>query len=412
MPYLTPNPSSPFGSPGSKAPDPVSRAPNRKPVSSGRNSRLRLRDRSDRPSTHAELRELAGHAPRDRRPRLRLRLVADDADDLEAPAMTLSARPRRIAQALERDPHLRGPAVRHDLAAGVEQRVPGLVAADAELSRAAHAAAAAAPTRSAAAPRGRRAAARPREPGAAVGVHEGIALHAVAVDLELIRALLVEERVEQHRHAVVAADLLAVGPIDAHHLGPGVVGVEGEVEMVAVVRHPHLGLLRAGRALDGRDLDEVRDVGGGLPDRVVEPAVDLRRRAGPPDDRRGAGWRRRREPSASPGATGALGTALGRRVAAGRRPPERERAGHVPLGLGVGSGWDDKGRGPRCEALGECGGRSRLEVGSRRHAGRRYGRVARRSGQSPGERRAHLVLEVEQVAEIAIDAGAERNRAG
>ena len=50
MPYLTPKPSSPAGSSVEYSPLPVSRAPSLNPVTSGRSSRLRLSDKSDRPS--------------------------------------------------------------------------------------------------------------------------------------------------------------------------------------------------------------------------------------------------------------------------------------------------------------------------------------------------------------------------
>ena len=170
--------------------------------------------------------------------------------------------------------------------------------------------------------------------------------------------------------------------------------------MVVVVGHPHLGLLRARCALDGRDLDEVRDVGRGLPDRIVQAAVDVGRVARAPDDHRRARSRRRREAAASH-RTPALG-AGGRR--AGPRFAERERTGHVPFGLGR----NDAGRRRGRDALGPWGGCRRGHTCRRRHAGRRS-RVGR---QVPGERRTQLVLDVEQVAEVAVDAGAERGRAG
>ena len=191
-------------------------------------------------------------------------------------------------------------------------------------------------------------------------------MHAVAVHLELIRTLLVEERVEQDRHAVIAADLLAVGPVHAHDLGPGVVGVEGEVEGIAVIRDPHLGRLRAGRALHRRNLDEVRDVGGRFPDRVVEPAVDLRRRGRAPDGGHRTILASRCESAAARCVAGGIPA---RRRSAAAGPPEGQRARDVALGPGLG--------------------------------------FTRGSRESRGERRGDLVLDVEEVAERAVDPGAE-----
>ena len=71
-------------------------------------------------------------------------------------------------------------------------------------------------------------------------------------------------------------DLLAVGAVHPHHSRIGVVGVEREVEMVVVVRHPHLGVLASGGALDGGHLHEFGEVRRSLPHGVVEPTVDLR----------------------------------------------------------------------------------------------------------------------------------------
>ena len=254
------------------------------------------------PLQDPELRQLPRHPARDRRPRLRLGLAADHAGDLEAPAPPALARQRGIAQALERDRHLGRPAVLDHPPARLVERVPRTVAADAELSGVAQPAAAAARAPAPAAAARARLLRRPaaRRAPAAVGVDQLVALDAVAVHAELVRALLIEKRIEQHRHAVVAADLVPVGPVGPDHPRIGVVDVEREVQVVAVVRHPDLGLFRPGGALHRCDLDEVVDVGRRLPDRVVEPAVEVGRLCGAADGDAFAGYRRRREPAAAP----------------------------------------------------------------------------------------------------------------
>ena len=182
------------------------------------------------------------------------------------------ASPLRIPEALERNGHLCDEAVGDDAGGGLEEHVPGGVAAgDAE----------------AAAPRG------PRP-------QNRVPLHPVAVHREDVGPLLVEERVEIDQEQVVLDGLVAVAPVRAHHARIGVVGVQAQIEVGAVVGDVDVARFAGRGAVEGPALDERGDVGGGAPDGVIEPAVDHRGGLRPrrPDDRpprvgRGAGTRRR-----------------------------------------------------------------------------------------------------------------------
>ena len=151
--------------------------------------RLHLQVAAGRQAGHpvhdSHLRQEPGDVPRDRRPHDRLVLVPDLPDDLESPGMRHTAGPRRIPQALERDRHLGREPVRDRLAAAQEKGVPRSVA-----------------TRHAAAPAAAESAATAAP--AAAAADDGIALHAVAVHREHVRALLIEKRVEVDRDGVVA----------------------------------------------------------------------------------------------------------------------------------------------------------------------------------------------------------------
>ena len=151
-----------------------------------------------------------------------------------------------------------------------------------------------------------------RRPVLPVRSHQRVPLDAVPAHGKLVRALLVEKWIKQHRHLVVAATLVAVGAIDPHHRRFAVMRVEGEVHVVAVVRHPHFGLLAAGCPRHRRDLHELGDVRRGLPDGVIETTIDLRRRGRPGNNRTGTIVRRdRRKPAASTASTPTAGRGVG-----------------------------------------------------------------------------------------------------
>ncbi len=210
---------------------------------------------ADRP----HLRQLARDAARHRGPDHRLVFRLQGSADLEPPAV-LALAARRIAQALERDGHLRRPAVVDDSPARFEQRVPGPVAA---------------PTHG--------------PEAAAPAPQYCVPLDAVGVHREAVGPLLVEEGVEDHRDPVVAPGLVAVDPVGAHLGRVAVVGVEGEIEVVGVVGDADLGPLGRGRALDRVGLDEVGHEGRRAPDRVVEAPVHVRGLVRP---ERADGWPR------------------------------------------------------------------------------------------------------------------------
>ena len=141
-------------------------------------------------------------------------------------------------------------------------------------------------------------------------------------------------------------------------------GVEREVEVVVVVGHPDLGPLRAGRSLDRRDLDELRQVRRVPPHGVVEAPVDARRlpRAG---DRRGrpGGERHGREPAGtSPAARRAS-------VAGLRGAGSRGRSGAGRRGVSRPGGT-----------------RRRRSVGQRQRPGHAFGRPERTRRGDPGAR--------------------------
>ena len=209
-----------------------------------------------------ELRDVPGK----RRPDDRLVLALDGARNLETPAVGLALVHCRVPQALERNRHLRRPAVVRRRAGRDEERIPGDVAFGNAARR-----------------RSRRAAA-PRPYGPALSpvaqagrVQNGVPLHAEAVHRELVRALPVAERVEEQRDGVVLRDLVAIRAVGPHEAGIGVARTDADVEVLAVVGDVHLGRLAGGGPLDRRRLHEGGEPGRAAPGFVVEQPVDDRR---------------------------------------------------------------------------------------------------------------------------------------
>ena len=214
-------------------------------VNDGRISRLRLVDRSVIPSSTPHLRHEALDVARHRRPdHVLLVLALDLAHELEAPAVLHAGGPLRIPEALERDGHLRRVAILDDLRPAVEQRLPGPVG-DGN-----------------------------RTPPRLAGVDDAVALHVVAVEVEVVADLLIHERVEVDRHQVVLPRRVAIHPVRPHDARVGVVQVEAEVDVVAVVGDVDLGLLRRRGAVERRLLHELREHCRRAPHLVVETAVE------------------------------------------------------------------------------------------------------------------------------------------
>ena len=221
-------------------------------VAAGRQSR--------QPFQHTHLRQKACNAAGDGRPDDRLVLPADAAGDLQSPAVRRVAVPLRIPQALERNGHLRREPVLDHAPAGREQGVPGPVSA-----RQSPPAPASAPAAESAAPAAR--------------ADYGVALDAVRVHREDVRALLIEKRVEVDGDEVVAKRLVAVGTIRADRVRLRVPRAEAEVDGGAVVRQIHLGRLGRRRAVERLELNEFGDRNRVGPRVVVQTAVDGGRRA-------------------------------------------------------------------------------------------------------------------------------------
>ena len=161
----------------------------------------------------------------------------------------------------------------------------------------------------------------PRRPPAAppARADDLVALHAVAVDREGVGPLLVEERVEVDRDVVVAERLIAIDPVRPHDARIRVVGVEREVEVLAVVADPGLGVLGGGRPVERLLLDEIGHAHRAPPDQVVEAAVDV-----------GPDVRARRAQRGASGQDAGGGEPRGRRLSAARfrRRPDLQAAGH------------------------------------------------------------------------------------
>ena len=156
------------------------------------------RRQAGQPFQHAHLGQEAGDAAGHGRPDDSLVLAADAARDLQPPAVRPAAGALRVAQALERNGHLRREPVRHESPGGGEQGIPRLVAA----------------REPAAAP-----AAPPPEPAPAARVDDGVALYSVRVHGEDVRPLLIEKRVEVDGDEIVAKSAVAVRAVRADHAG-------------------------------------------------------------------------------------------------------------------------------------------------------------------------------------------------
>ena len=168
--------------------------------------------------------------------------------------MGLPLRGRGIAEALEGDRHLGDVAVLDDPRRALEERVPRPVRGRDRL--------------------GDRPGTGPE--AAPADRHDAVSLHPVAIDVEVVAALLVEKGVEVDRHEVIhrgAVALHAVRPHDAHVL---VVDVESEIDVVGVVGDVDVRRFRARRTLDRGLLGELHQVRGPLPHLVVEHAVEDR----------------------------------------------------------------------------------------------------------------------------------------
>ena len=215
------------------------------------------------PLEHAHLRHEALDVARHRRPDHALLILALDlAHDLETPAVLDAGGALRIPEALERDRHLGRVAVLDDLRAAVEQRLPRPIG------------------------EGNRA------PLRLVGADDAVALHVVGVEVKVVADLLIHERVQVDRHQVVLPRRVTVHPARPHQTRIGVVQVEGEVDVLAVVGDVELGVFGRRSAVERRLLHELREHRRRAPHLVVEAAVDLRRRVGPGDpDPRPAGER-------------------------------------------------------------------------------------------------------------------------
>jgi len=147
-------------------------------------------------------------------------------------------------------------------------------------------------------------------PVLAAGAVDGVGLHAQRVDAELVGAALVVEGVEEDDDVVVlheGVDRVAVHQVGADLLRLGIMGAEGDVDVVAVVGDEALGSDRRLDVVARRPLVADWYRGRRLPGGLVEDAVDLDLRGGAGDREGLAGVRR----------CGSGG--LGRRLSGGRR---------------------------------------------------------------------------------------------
>ena len=172
-----------------------------------------------------------------------------------------------VSQTLERNSHLDDEAVVDPLTGSHVQRVPRRVAARGSSGSAAARSKATATGTTVSAAASAAAAPGPR-------VENRIALHAVSVDAENVRPLLVEERVEVHQERVVGDRAVPVGPVRTHDGRVGVMRVDTDVDVGAVVGDIHLCGLRGRRPIKRLTLKELGDDHRVLPREVVEPTVD------------------------------------------------------------------------------------------------------------------------------------------
>ena len=97
----------------------------------------------------------------------------------------------------------------------------------------------------------------------------------VAVHEEHVRALLVEKGVEVDREGIIPLPAVAVGAVRSKDAGVGVVRVEPEVDVGAVVRQVHLRGLGGRRPVERPHLHELGDADRVAPEGIIEPAVNL-----------------------------------------------------------------------------------------------------------------------------------------
>jgi len=144
--------------------------------------------------------------------------------------------PRRVkVQGFEGDPDLCRPAVRPPGRSDLPDSVPGLSAAAGSQKRI------------------------PHETG--------------GIDLEHVPGAAVQEGV-QHPHEPVVGFQTGVPGLLVGQDALRIVEEEGaDVEVLPIVSHPDPGLLRGRRTFPGLLLREIRDGGGPVPDRLLQPAV-------------------------------------------------------------------------------------------------------------------------------------------
>ncbi len=104
--------------------------------------------------------------------------------------------------------------------------------------------------------------------------HAQVALNAERVDEELIAGGEIAIRIEHDAEVVVAEDVVALAKRRADLRGV-VVGDEGDVEVLVVVRDPRFRLDRRCDLVARPDLAEVAELRRLRPGRVIELAVDL-----------------------------------------------------------------------------------------------------------------------------------------
>ena len=183
----------------------------------------------------------------------------------------------RIAEALVGNRHLGREPILHELAGGREQRVPRGVPTRDPAEAAARSATAAATTTTMST----------STPAAALRIQDRVALHAEAVHRKYVGALLIEKGIKIDRENVVSECPVPIRAIRADDGRIGVVGVEPEVEVGAVVRDVDLGRLGGRRTIEGLALYELDDPRRIAPSRIVEPTVDDGRA---PDTHRAHAW--------------------------------------------------------------------------------------------------------------------------
>ena len=140
---------------------------------------------------------------------------------------------RGIPQTLERNRHLGGPAIRHQRAGRIEQRIPRPITRIHPAigpHPAAHPAATTAATHAT---------------GKPTGGQQRVGLDSIAVERKHIGPLLVQKRVKVNRNVVVTiGTTVTICPVRAHHTRVGVMGIHPEIQMRVVVGDIDLCILR------------------------------------------------------------------------------------------------------------------------------------------------------------------------